>query len=154
MAKIEIEVERKEFKEFYEMVELCNKGILIDNVAVLFKSKMSYGISRNLRDLKNLYLTDSDHSNKILVDYYNELKTLREKYCIKTATGIYMPIKEKEKELESFFNMLKDKYKEQISENNKFLEEKEKISIYTVDNENFTTLPQDIADKLFLMRSE
>jgi len=154
MAKVEVEVKRDEFKEFYEMLELCNKGIIIDNKALIFKSKMSYSISRNVRDLKSLYQTDVEHSNKILTDYNKVLTVLRDKYRIKNPDGTFSVVKGKEQELELEYKSIRETHKVVIDENNKFLDEKEKVSIYMVNNEDFADLPQEIADKLFLMRSE
>ncbi|HUX53336.1 MAG TPA: hypothetical protein VMV56_02860 [Williamwhitmania sp.] len=104
-----------EFKEFYEVISILNKGFVINEKAVLFKSKMSNATSRNIRKLKSDYESDMETVNKIMSGFYcpdckkrfrvspcpeckkelkqtysysDDIKKIQEKYSNKTKDGM------------------------------------------------------------------
>jgi hypothetical protein len=154
MSKLEVETTRDEFIVFYESLEYCNKGLVIGGKPLLFKSKMSYGISRNVRDLRVRYETDRDHNLKILKLYNDDILKLRDTTMVKTPKGQYVFIEGKEQEADEEVKKLNEVHKTILDESKKFLKEKDKFNIFMVDSLEFAELPQNIADDLFLMRLE
>lgn len=162
MAKLKI----SEFNEFYEWIDIINKGFSINNSAILFSSKMSYGVSVNLRKLKANYQSIIETINNKMQGFNDDLKALQEEYANKDKKGKPVVIKDKrgisvydipdEKlaQFEEKTKELNEKYKDEIAENNSFLASEDDFGIYTVTNESFPDLPQNIADKLYPMREQ
>ena len=74
-----------EFKEFYEVIDVLNKGFFINDKAVTFKAKMSNATSRNIRKLKDDYESDVETITKTMSGFYcpDCKKRFRENTCPK-----------------------------------------------------------------------
>ena len=72
-----------EFKEFYEVISILNKGFTVNERAVLFSAKMSHAISKNMRKLKADYESILETINKIMSGFYcpDCKKRFRESPC-------------------------------------------------------------------------
>jgi len=164
MPKARLEITRRVFSEFYNAVAIFNKGIKIEDKSVIYKSKFSYGISKNMRDLKSDAIIIEDKKKDIVKELSEKVDKLKLEYCeldidkkpkhdsngipiFKEGKKVEFEIKVKELEESEISKEILKKY-------NQYLDEKEEYEIYQVTTEHFPEISQDIIDRLYLMRME
>ena len=153
----------KKFKLEKEEIKNLNQGItLTQKIRDKYDQHFTYGLSKNLRFVKNEVESIADAEKEKLKKYGEALDKLNEKYAKKnekgspemTARGVTIDpdfVYDYNKALKK---LDEETFKKVLDENKKFLKEKVDIELYLISNKHFPNTFGDVADSLFPIRMD
>ena len=144
-----MEISRKDIVRIYG-------GILaIQGSKEKYSQKFTYALGRNKRILEPIIDSIKEMENEVLGDYCKEIEELYSKYATLDTKGRPEVIDGKMHiEDDKFQDYIRakeeidNKWKDGLKENQQFLNEKEKVRFFLVDNSNFPDMNGKLSDDI------